>query len=422
MPFSPQPTTSPFPRNTGHDSGSGTRPAVSLPGKPDAGPPHVAVCVDKARAYGRKVLQGIADYTETVGRWSLYVDPEATGSYSADWLTNWRGDGILAYVESRATASRLRRSGIPTVEVFGHDLDLQLPQVGNDDEAIGSMAAEHLLACRFRHFAFCGYRKERWSERRRAGFELALKRRGFAAQHFFSARRGETLADVQRDRDRLQEWLGALPKPVAIMACSDRHGQRILDALRRLNVVVPEEAAVIGVDNDEETCRLADPPLSSVKDHARKVGFEAARLLDRLMADPSRRERTFPLLIPPLGVAVRLSTDVTSVADPMIAAAMRCIREGACSGLQVADLQTRFHVSRSALYRRFHDALNRSPHEEILRVRLERTKRLLDESDFTLEHIAGLSGFQHSEYLSVAFKRETGTTPGEYRRLMRQRL
>lgn len=384
--------------------------------------PHVAVCVDKARAYGRKVLQGIADYTETERRWSLYVDPEATGSYSAEWLKNWRGDGILAYVESRATARRLRASGIPTVEVFGHDLDLKLPQVGNDDEAIGGLAAEHLMACRFKHFAFCGYQKERWSERRRAGFEGAIARKGFEARHFFSARREDTLAEMQRDRDRLQDWLSALPKPVAIMACSDRHGQRILDAFRRLKVIVPEEAAVLGVDNDEETCRLTDPPLSSVKDDARKVGFEAARLLDRLMAGRSSEEDVFPLLIPPLGIAVRRSTDVTAVDDSLIALAMRCIRDEACAGLQVADLLARFQVSRSVLYRRFHDALNRSPHEEILRVQLERAKRWLEESNFTLERIAGLVGFQHSEYLSVAFKRELGVTPSEYRRQIRQRL
>lgn len=383
--------------------------------------PQVAVCVDKARNYGRKVLLGIADYAETVGRWSLYVDPEATGTYSADWLKNWRGDGILAYVESRATAQRLRASGIPAVEVFGHHLDLKLPQVGNDDEAIGRVAAEHLLACRFKHFAFCGYEKELWSERRRAGFEWVMAKKGFQAQHFFSNRRGSTLAAGQRDRERLIKWLASLPKPVAIMACSDRHGLRILDACRGLGVAVPEDVAVIGVDNDEEMCRLADPPLSSVRDDARKVGFEAARLLDKLMTDPRRRRENFPILIPPLGIAVRQSTEVTAVDDRLIAEAMRCIRAQACAGLQVADLLARFNVSRSVLYRRFHDSLNRSPHEEILRVQLERAKRLLDENDFTLERIAELCGFQHSEYLSVAFKREVGLTPGEYRRQWRRR-
>src|SRR5690606_20383082 len=160
------------------------------------------------------------------------------------------------------TARRVRASKIPTVEVFGHDFDLRLPQGGNDDEAIGRLAAEHLLACRFRNFAFCGYPRERGSERRRAGFEATIAKHGFQPRHFFSARRGATLAAVQQDRERLVAWLTSLPKPVGIMACSDRQGLRILNACRRLNVVVPEEVAVIGVDNDEEACRLASPPLS----------------------------------------------------------------------------------------------------------------------------------------------------------------
>lgn len=385
----------------------------------DAVLPQVAVCIDKSRTYGRKVLQGIADYAETVGRWSLHIDPEATGSYSADWLDNWRGDGILAYVESAATARRLRASRIPAVEVFGHHLDLQLPQVGNDDDAIGAMAAEHLLACRLRHFAFCGYQKELWSERRRSGFERTIARQQLPVRHFFSRRRGATLAVSQRDREQLMDWLRELRKPVGIMACSDRQGLRILDACRRLKIAVPEEVAVIGVDNDEETCRLADPPLSSVKDNGRKVGFEAARLLDQLMAHPGESTARAPALIPPLGIAIRRSTEVTAVDDPLIAMALRHIRENSAAGLRVDDLLTRFNISRSALYRRFRDAVNKSPHEEILRVQLERAKRLLDENDFTLEHIAELSGFQHSEYLSVAFKRELGMTPGEYRRRLR---
>ena len=160
-------------------------------------------------------------------------------------------------------------------------------------------------------------------------------------------------------------------------------------------------------------------PLSSVKDDGRKVGFEAARLLDELMADPGRRQALPPLLIPPRGIAVRRSTEVSAVDDPLIALAMRHVREHACNGLRVPDLLAKFNVSRSVLYRRFHDALNRSPHEEILRVQLERAKRLLEESAFTLKRIAELSGFQHGEYLSVAFKRELGLTPSEYRRQQR---
>jgi LacI family transcriptional regulator len=152
-----------------------------------------------------------------------------------------------------------------------------------------------------------------------------------------------------------------------------------------------------------------------VIDDPRRVGFEAARLLDRLMAGRARPGVGKPVLVPPIGVATRRSTDVTAVEDRLVADAMRAIRQEACAGLKVTGLTRACHVSRSVLYRRFESALGRTPHEEILRVRLDRVKALLEQTELTLEEIAGLAGFDHPEYLSVAFKRETGVTPGEYR-------
>lgn len=378
-------------------------------------PPRVAVCLDKSLSYGRGVLQGIADFAETAGRWSLVIDPRARGTYAADWLANWNGDGILAYVESHATARRLRASGIPVVEIFGHQLDLDLPQIGNDDVAIGRLAAEHLLTRHFRHFGFCGYQVEPWSARRQAGFEEALGAAGFVPHRFSSPHRDSNLGRWQREHVRLRQWLEELPRPVAIMACSDRLALRVLDVCRELGAVVPEEVAVIGVDNDEEICRLSDPPLSSVQDNARKIGFEAALMLNRLMLNP-RQPVPPPLLIPPRGIVLRRSTDVMALDDRLVVSVMSAIREQACAGLRIPDLLARFNVSRSTLYRRFEAALGRAPHEEILRVQLERAKTLLAEHDFTLERVAELTGFRHSEYFCVAFKRRLGMTPGEYRR------
>jgi LacI family transcriptional regulator len=378
--------------------------------------PHVAVCVDTSRSYGRGLLRGIADYVETIGRWSLYIDPHSAGRYGKGWLRDWRGDGILAFIETSALADRFLRSGIPTVELFGHRLDLRLPQVGNDDDAIGRLAAGHLLERQFRRFAYSGYPREGWSERRFRGFAGAVQRTGFSCARFDSERRPPTPAAWERVQQELTAWLRDLARPVGLMACSDRHAQRVLDACRRAGIAVPEEIAVVGVDNDEETCRLSDPPLSSVIDDPRRVGFEAARLLDRLMAGKARPGSGKPVLVPPLGVATRHSTDVTAVEDRLVAEAMRAIRQGACEGLKVMDLTRACHVSRSVLYRRFQAALCRTPHDEILRVRLDRVKGLLAQTELTLEEIAGLAGFEHSEYLSVAFKRETGLTPGAYRR------
>ena len=376
--------------------------------------PHVAVAVDKSRSYGRGLLAGIADYVETRGRWSLYVEPQSAGTYARGWLRGWRGDGVLAYIEDPGLARRLFRSGIPVVELFAHRLDLGLPMVGNDDEAIGSLAADHLLACQLRRFAFSGYPGEAWVERRFTGFARTLGRQGFRVTRFRGSREAGSPARWEREQAELTAGLLALQRPAGLFACSDRHAQRVLDACRRAGIPVPDQLAVIGVDNDEETCRLSDPPLTSVKDDPRRIGFEAARLLDHLMSRSGHRLPTLRL-IPPLGIASRRSTDVTAVEDLKIAEAMRAIRQRACDGLRVEDLIREAHLSRAAFYRRFRAALGRRPHEELLRTRLSRVKDLLLQTSRTIEEIAAQTGFDHPEYLSAVFRRETGRTPGAFR-------
>lgn len=378
--------------------------------------PRVAVCVDKSRSYGRRVLRGIARYVELHGPWSLSVDPRASGAYDARWLKNWRGDGVLAFIEALPAGWRRRASSVPIVELFGHRLDLHLPQVSNDEAAIGKMAAEHLLERQFRRLAFIGYSGLGWSGRREEGFVERARASGVGVATFYCRYGGHSLAVWERDQLRVTRFLSGLAKPVGIMACSDRLGTRVLDACQRADLAVPEEMAVIGVDNDEETCLLGHPPLSSVIDDAEQVGFVAAGLLDEMMANRGRRPRGKRILIAPLGVATRRSTEVSAIEDPLVARAARLIRERACEGLTVAQLVAELRLSRSLLYRRFKGALGRHPHEEILRVKLDRVKSLLLQSSCSIEEAAARTGFSHPEYLSVAFKREFGVTPARFRR------
>ena len=176
---------------------------------------------------------------------------------------------------------------------------------------------------------------------------------------------------------------------------------------------MPEEVAVIGVDNAETFCELCDPPLSSVVPDAERIGFEAAALLDRLMAgdvpnNPDRR-------IPPVGVITRQSTDTLAMDDPLIARAARFIREHACQGIGVSDVLAALPVSRSVLERGFRRRLGHSPQEEIRPVRLRRIQRLLTETDWPLARIAEMTGYEHPEYMMVQFKRVVGETPSEWR-------
>jgi len=381
--------------------------------------PHVAVCVDQFRSHGRGVLRGVARYVETFGPWSLFIDPLADSHYPRGRSENWQGDGILTYIEDAKRAERLLRSKIPTVELFGYRFDGQLPLVAHDDLAVGRLAAEHLLGRHFRWFAYSGHLNSLWSDRRRDGFGQLLQQSGCPPPACLLVERPGTIPAWEETQQQLTEWIRGLRKPVGLMACSDHHAQLILDACQRAGVVVPEDVAVIGVDNDEETCRLSDPPLTSVILDSERVGYEGAKLLDRLMRRKGRSRAAKSIEIPPLGVFSRQSTDVTAINDALVAGAVRMIRERACQGLSVEQLVKTLKTSRSLFYQRFHDALGRSPHYEILRVQLDRVKGLLMQTSLPLKEIAGMAGFSNPNYLSVAFKREMGVTPGEYRELHR---
>jgi LacI family transcriptional regulator len=186
-----------------------------------------------------------------------------------------------------------------------------------------------------------------------------------------------------------------------------------LDACRRLGVGVPDEVAVLGVDNDEVLCELAAPPLSSIIPNTHRTGYEAAALLEQMMAGRKMAGETH--LIPPSGLATRQSTDALAIEDTNVAQAVRFIREHACQGIRVQDVIRAVPQARRLLESRFRKLLGRTPHEEIIRVQLNRVKQLLVETDLSLSEIATRTGFAHVEYLSVVFKNKAGTPPSQYR-------
>jgi LacI family transcriptional regulator len=383
-------------------------------GKPPE-PLHVAVFLDSAGSYGRGLLEGIADYLEVGGPWSVFVESHATGGFDTGWVRRWHGDGILAFIEDRKATARLYQLRIPVVETYGHLAELQIPRVGNDEAAIGRVAADHLLDRRFRHFVFSGYLGHTWVEGRRRGFAEAVARAGFTCDSWDAPRSFSSLHSWENAQNALTMRLRRQPRPLGVMACSDRHAQSVLDACRRAELRVPDDVAVIGTDNDAAICRLSQPPLSSVADNPRRIGFEAARLLERIIrkkANPAGRRH---ILVPPLGVVTRRSTETTVTDDELVAAALRFIREHACGDIDANTVWRRFSLSRSAFYRRFREALGRSPHEEILRTRMDRVRELLVDSRLSIAEVARLAGFEHPEYLGAVFKRRTGLTPGQYR-------
>jgi LacI family transcriptional regulator len=255
-------------------------------------------------------------------------------------------------------------------------------------------------------------RGEHWSERRLAGVTEVARQLGRAVPVHAPGRSWE------RSQERLAGFIRSLPRPVGLVACNDIHGLRALDACRRAGVVVPEEVAVVGADDDAELCELSDPPLTSVAFNPERVGYDAAAALDRMMRGervPRRR-----VLVPPLGVVARQSTEPLAVDDPLVARALNFVRRHACDGINVGSVLAEVPLSRRALEHRFRKRLGRSIKAEIRRLQMDRVKSLLAETDLPIAQISDQLGFHQPAYLSVVFKQETGQTPASYRRQARR--
>jgi LacI family transcriptional regulator len=214
--------------------------------------------------------------------------------------------------------------------------------------------------------------------------------------------------------ENLGRWLRSLPKPVGMMACNDIRGQQVLNLCRRHDLVVPEEIAVIGVDNDEVLCELSDPPLSSVAPNARGIGYDAAVLLERMMAGGAAPAA--PVFVAPLGIVTRRSTEVLALNDHQLTIGLRYLRDHAFDPITINEVARAAGMSRRVFERRFVAQMGRPPKAEVLRLRLERVKQLLVDTDWSLAEIAERTGFNYGEYLHTVFTQKTGVTPGKFRR------
>ena len=374
----------------------------------------VALIVETSSAYGRRILRGVRRYIHTHQSWSIFLEQRSLTSRTPQWLDDWDGDGIISRTTTKQLVETAARTKIPLIDLTDRHGTFGLPQVWSDDRAIAQLGADHLIERGFRRLAFCGFSRESWSQRRLAEFASIVERLGDTCRVYESPWFGKDAHPWEEEQARIAAWLRTLPKPIGIMTCNDIRGQHVIDACNRIDLAVPEEVAVIGVDDEEEICELCDPPLSSIIPNAELVGYKAAELLDRLMS--GKAPEVHQRVIPPLGITVRQSTDVLAIDDPDVAAAVRYIREHACRGAVVEDILEHVPVSRSILERRFRKALSCSPQGLIRRTQLKRVKQLLVDTDLPLAKISELAGFKHHEHMCTVFKREVGDSPGAYRR------
>jgi LacI family transcriptional regulator len=379
--------------------------------------PTVALVVESSRSYGRRMLRGIAQYSRAKANWSLLHEEMTLDASLPHWLAGAKVSGVIARVDTH-TLESLRQLAVPIVDVRCRNLYPGIPQVETDDNAVAQLAFNHLRDCGFRKFAFCGFRDAHYSENRLTHFGELCRNGGFPLSIYETDSTTKQITSIERagvtDVAALSKWLGSLEPATGLFVCNDIRGQQVLNACRNSGILVPDDIGVVGVDDDSTICPLCDPALSSVRPDAERVGYRAAEVLNDLILGGS--ERTSVELVPPIAVTQRLSTQVSAVEDRELARVCRFIREHACDGIDVNAVVEFSSISRRTLERRFRQELGRTPHQELMLVQVARVKQLLEESSFTLEEIASMTGYSHPERLGVVFKRETGSTPGDYRR------
>jgi len=367
-------------------------------------------------AFLERLVRGMLDYSREQENWMFTRAPEAL-SPSIEWLRDWPGDGAFILVttpEDRAIARKLR---MPVVNLAGHLAEAGVPSVTVDHFQIGQVAAEHLLERRFRRFGFYGTRAKWFSVQRCEGFVGAVRRAGCSCTVLEvedMLRAGTKWTDEEK---QLEKWLRQMTPPVGILASTDLRATMLLDVCHRLGLRVPEEVALVGVDNDVVACELCDPPLSSVSRNDWKVGWIAGELLSRLMEGAPE---SGSIKVAPEGVIPRRSSETLAIEDPEIAAIVQRIRQDLDQPFGVERLLEGCGLSRRRLEHRFRLALGCSPYAFINAQRVERAKRLLtDGSRKQLTKIAADCGFRELRRFRIVFRRLTNLTPGEYRKQLR---
>lgn len=375
----------------------------------------VALLIETSNGYSRGLLEGVISYTKEQGSWSVYLTEQERGAPPPSWLRGWGGDGIIARIETDAIGRQLTRCGVPVVDLSAARHVKGVPWADTDDQAIAQLAIEHFTQRGFRDLAYCGDAGFEWSAKRCLHFKAGAEAVGCRFFEHQSAARYDKSYNAVTEKRRIMDWVAQLPRPVAIMGCYDFKAQEVLDACRQLSIAVPTEVAVLGVDNDRLICELSEPRLSSIIPDTKRTGYEAANLLDRMMSGEQVRFDA-PFITQPLGIQLRDSTDTVAIEDEEVAKALQYIRRHAAANIRVNDVLQHIELSRRAFEHRFCKWVGHTPHEEIQRVRMNRVKELLRETELTVHQIAERMGFEHSEYLGAAFRREVGLAPGEYRK------
>lgn len=372
----------------------------------------VTLLIETSRAFGRDLLTGIAKYSKLHGPWSFFREPRGLKS-AIPHLEKWEADGII--MRNTPISKKLLDFNLPVITVLHYqEKASKLPTVQTDSEGIAILAAKHLMNRGFNNFAFCGFSDLDWSIERQNSFSRYLEKLGYKVINYLPKKN----VSMQKEQSNISKWLSELPKPIGVMACNDDRGQHVLEACKLAEINVPEEIAVIGVDNDTLICDLCDPPLTSIALNTVDAGYKSAKLMDKLMSGEKMKGQI--ILVSPTHVVRRQSTDIFAINDQNIINALSFIKENFKNKISVSDIIKVTSLSRRSFENRFHKIIGRSIMEEVRRQRVEQITKLLIETDMSISEIASTFNFTEIEHISRYFKKEKHISMREFRKRLKR--
>ncbi len=377
----------------------------------------VILLIDFAEEYSKALLKGIAKYSKENGPWVFCRMPlfqrETIGLDGIlEWAKEWGANGIIGQLYNDPGIEKFKEAGIHVIAQDFKERFNEIPNITGAHKEAGIMGADYFLKKGFKNFAFYGFKDIVWSRERGEGFEERILKSGHKVHYFEHAMARSTEIWYYKPSS-LSQWLKSLPKPIALMACDDNQGQHITEACRHSGLRIPEEVAVLGVDNDEMICAFSDPPLSSIGQDTEKGGYDAARLLHKMMDNSTAIH--YDIIVRPTQVITRHSTDIYSTNDKNIATSLKFIHQNIDKKLQVDDIVKQVPLSRRALEKRFLDMTGYSVYKYIFNLRIEKLGQKLLETDLSVFEIALELGFSDTKNIARQFKQIKGCTPIEYR-------
>lgn len=375
----------------------------------------ILLLIETSKSYGRHLIEGINRFAIENGGWTLHFEDRGIVEQSPAWLKKWIGDGVIARSANAGLIKNLKHLQIPYVELLGDDV-LAKCEIHTDPQILGRIAVEHFIERNLKHFAFFALGQSWWSRELAVTFSRNVELFGYSCNICPMAGPTNALAmplDLAEAKiNRVVKWLLSLEQPVGIFCPSDGNAKLLLDLCQIADMDVPNKVAVLGFENNSILCDTTTPTLSSIIPDGKQIGYLAAERLNRKI---ERKNVLSPILIPPLGIFVRQSTEMLAVEDGLTVQAVRFIQDNVSTQLSVEFVAAHLDISSKTLVRRFRKYYDKTPEEYILHVRMDAAKNYLAKTKLTIEEIALRVGYSSSEYFAKIFKQRIGMTPKSYR-------